>query len=504
MLLAYLAYHLRRAHAREMLVDLLWPEEAEEPGRHNLRNALSALRRQLEPPDLPAGTVLLTNRATVQLNPDLVTTDVGDFESALRRSTGTVSGTERVMLLSESITLYRDELLPGCYEDWCLMERERLAGLYVDALRKLMTESEQAGDVERAVAYARQATHADPLCEESHVDLMRLLSVAGQLSSALRQYRLLETVFARELSERPSARARAFGSHLERLSTAADPQSAETPPPAPPIRAARGSGQEALAGGEEEGGATQLERARFLYGAGLRAYGGNEPPAARTFVEESIQIFRDLGDRAGLAYSLCLLGSLIADGPDGLDEALPPCEAALEIFRELNNRTGIAYALLSLGRISYWQGQFAKARPILEEHLAILRQMPGKTNTSRALISLGDVASAEGDRETARRFYEESLRLAREARPDGLGWWLEELAEDCALQRPERAARLLASLAALREPGSSPGDHLEATHPQRTLSAIQEALGEDAFRAAWAAGQAMTAEQVIEVALSGR
>src|SRR4051794_21626096 len=46
-LLAYLALYLHRAHAREALLDRFWPEEAQEAGRHNLRNALSALRRQL-------------------------------------------------------------------------------------------------------------------------------------------------------------------------------------------------------------------------------------------------------------------------------------------------------------------------------------------------------------------------------------------------------------------------------------------------------------------------
>ena len=46
-LLAYLAFYRHRAHPRERLVDLLWPDDEIESGRHNLRLALSSLRTSL-------------------------------------------------------------------------------------------------------------------------------------------------------------------------------------------------------------------------------------------------------------------------------------------------------------------------------------------------------------------------------------------------------------------------------------------------------------------------
>src|SRR5687767_11511892 len=75
-LLAHLAYYLPRAHRREALIDLLWPEAAPQAGRNSLSVALSSLRHQLEPPGVPPGTVILADRATVRLNPEAVTTDV--------------------------------------------------------------------------------------------------------------------------------------------------------------------------------------------------------------------------------------------------------------------------------------------------------------------------------------------------------------------------------------------------------------------------------------------
>src|SRR5580692_1843081 len=74
-LLAYLAYHADRAHPREALIALLWPDSDLEQGRPSLSVALSSLRHQLEPPGVPAGTVLIANRATVQLNPAACETD---------------------------------------------------------------------------------------------------------------------------------------------------------------------------------------------------------------------------------------------------------------------------------------------------------------------------------------------------------------------------------------------------------------------------------------------
>src|SRR5688500_11569985 len=61
-LLAYLAIHSERSHPREVLIELLWPEDEPESSRHKLRMALSSLRRQLEPPGVPAGAVIWADR----------------------------------------------------------------------------------------------------------------------------------------------------------------------------------------------------------------------------------------------------------------------------------------------------------------------------------------------------------------------------------------------------------------------------------------------------------
>jgi predicted ATPase/Tfp pilus assembly protein PilF len=117
-LLAYLALHPRRQHAREELADRFWPEADLEAGRLSLRAALSALRREFD--DYSDDPLLVTHgNHSVSLNPAHYTTDVAEFEAAARAKRA-----------GEARRLYLGPLLPGFYEDWALQERERLEELY--------------------------------------------------------------------------------------------------------------------------------------------------------------------------------------------------------------------------------------------------------------------------------------------------------------------------------------------------------------------------------------
>jgi hypothetical protein len=93
-LLAYLAYYPQRIHPREVLTEILWPEDDPEATRARLRQALAALRRAVDPRGPPAPrplgdalsarSLLITDRAGVRLDAGAVTTDVSEFEKHLR------------------------------------------------------------------------------------------------------------------------------------------------------------------------------------------------------------------------------------------------------------------------------------------------------------------------------------------------------------------------------------------------------------------------------------
>jgi hypothetical protein len=109
-LLARLVLFPNKAHPREELCELLWPEVEPEIGRRRLRHILGTLRVPLEA-GLPAGSVLIADRNSVRINPSAITTDVQEFERTRNRQ------------------LYSGELLPGLYDDWIVEERYRLEAL---------------------------------------------------------------------------------------------------------------------------------------------------------------------------------------------------------------------------------------------------------------------------------------------------------------------------------------------------------------------------------------
>src|SRR5947209_10446229 len=147
-LLAFLAYHAGREHSRETLIEMLWPESDPEAGRNRFSVVLSSLRRELEPPGVAAGSILITDRVAVRLNPAAVVTDVRQFTQAIEAASRD-DDRERAENLARAVELYQGPLLPGYYEEWIAGEQARLADRFFDALAELVTLTEAAGDVAR-------------------------------------------------------------------------------------------------------------------------------------------------------------------------------------------------------------------------------------------------------------------------------------------------------------------------------------------------------------------
>ena len=118
-----------------------------------MRTALAALRRELKSPDDAEHTVLIADRNQVQINLEIVSTDLIAFEAACQNAAKTQEPEAKADWLERAVALYRGPLLPGCYEDWALRERERLDRLASGVLRDLAAAAEQQGDLKRALSY---------------------------------------------------------------------------------------------------------------------------------------------------------------------------------------------------------------------------------------------------------------------------------------------------------------------------------------------------------------
>ena len=125
-LLAYLVLHRDVPQQRQHLAFLFWPETTEALARNNLRQLLHQLRQVF-----PAVEQFLSaDTHTLHWHP--VTPfylDVAEFEEALTLAEAARRRNDQHALqaaLEQADSLYRGELLPGCYDEWILPERERL------------------------------------------------------------------------------------------------------------------------------------------------------------------------------------------------------------------------------------------------------------------------------------------------------------------------------------------------------------------------------------------
>jgi predicted ATPase/DNA-binding SARP family transcriptional activator len=242
-LLGWLAFERDRSHPRELLLELIWPSLEPDAGRAALSQALWSLRKELEPPGVPRGSVILATRASIQLAPEAVATDVADFRAALAAP----AAAGRTQALERAVALYRGELLPGHFEDWVLAERTRLREAFLAAAHELVAGRLHAGDPAAARDLARRAAAADPLSEPARRDLMRVLAALGDRAAAARELRELEGLLARELGVPPSAETRALAREIERGPAAAPPRppaSREPPRPRLPLELGRFFGRE--------------------------------------------------------------------------------------------------------------------------------------------------------------------------------------------------------------------------------------------------------------------
>src|SRR5215468_6167192 len=194
-LLGYLLLHRDAPQPRQRLAFLLWPGSTERQAQTNLRKVLHTLRRALPGADglIEAGPRTLRWRADAPL-----WLDVEHFERALAEGR-----------LEEAVETYTGELLEGRYDEWLADERERLAGLYLEALERLARQHEASRRWPDAIRCAERLVAQDPLREESHRLLIQLCRASGDRARAVRAYHVCATALERELGIEPSPETRA-------------------------------------------------------------------------------------------------------------------------------------------------------------------------------------------------------------------------------------------------------------------------------------------------------
>lgn len=214
LLLAYLVMHAGRPIQREVLADLLWPEQPRAEALHALRQTLSRVRHAIgEQEGAPCFLEVTPQSIEFNAHSDYWL-DVDAFTRLIaavrhhphRRLTACLPCMRR---LAQAADLYRGELLGGLhlaslpFQEWLVMERESLHRQAMEAFYHLADHRAQREEYDQAQYYARRQLAAEPWREEAHRQLMAALAASGQRSAALAQYAACCRVLDEELGVAP-------------------------------------------------------------------------------------------------------------------------------------------------------------------------------------------------------------------------------------------------------------------------------------------------------------
>jgi predicted ATPase/DNA-binding CsgD family transcriptional regulator len=245
-------------------------------------------------------------------------------------------------------------------------------------------------------------------------------------------------------------------------------------------------------------------RAKALSGAGWLANFQGEYGAAKSLIEEGLALYRELGDKEGLALSIVMLGSVAVMG----QRHDIPVEALIEegalLRPEIEDRRTVAGLLDIEGGVALARGDLERAVELWEETLALYREVDDTLGIVACHTNLGLVRLAQGDYERSNALLRESVRLAWELDHKPFFQYSVIGLGGVAASRgwPVRAARLWGAAEGISE---TYGIHLLSAGRSLIdydgrLAAVRSRLDETAWTAAWAEGRAMDLEEISKYA----
>jgi DNA-binding SARP family transcriptional activator len=203
-LLAYLALSAGTAHRREKLAGLLWPDADEDNARNSLRHALWRIRKVIEP-DQAAGPYLLSDDLAVSFNAGA---DYWLDAAALVRNADTLQ--EQV----QAVAVYRGELLPGFYDDWVTLERERLEAVFQHKMQRLLDRLVEERRWSQVLEWGERWVALGHAPEPGYRALMEAHAELGDRARLAQVYQRCREALFNELGVGPSVATRRLYARL--------------------------------------------------------------------------------------------------------------------------------------------------------------------------------------------------------------------------------------------------------------------------------------------------
>ena len=190
-----LVAHLCLSHrpTRTATAGQLWPDVPEDHAHGSLRSALWRLNKA-------APGVIEVSGSALRLAGG-VRVDVWELDDWAQRAISPPGGADDVAVPDTALL---GDLLPGWYDDWVLLERERLRQLRMQALEAVAARLAFLGRHCEALEAAYAAVRAEPLRESAHRTVVRVHLAQGNLAEALRAYEFFRAMVEDELGVPPT------------------------------------------------------------------------------------------------------------------------------------------------------------------------------------------------------------------------------------------------------------------------------------------------------------
>jgi non-specific serine/threonine protein kinase len=244
-------------------------------------------------------------------------------------------------------------------------------------------------------------------------------------------------------------------------------------------------------------------RLRALTGAGALAWYATDVAQAYAWMEQTLPLAREVGNREDEAFAQINLGSMAFE-MGYHDQAAIHLEAGLALARSAELPEPTVVVLHNLAFQAWLRGDARESMRRGEEALELARQHDISWIVPNILIGLGFTTTDLGDHDRAVAHLHEGLELGHaQGNLGDVIEGIEGLARlSTATRQPALAARLFGAAATLREEIATPYIPNERKWIDPLQADLRATLGSERFQAEWAAGAALSRDEAITVALA--
>ena len=207
-LLAYLLLNAGTDQRREQVAGLIWPDMTDAKAKDNLRHTLWVIRKALGNRDY-----LLADDLSVSFNTAL---DYWLDTALLDRKIADETSADDLIAL---VSAYGGGLLPGFYDDWVALERERLQAVFERKMALLLEKLVEAQRWPEVLDWGQRWIALGHVPEPAYRALMSAQAGLGDMASVATIYQRCVEALRSELGVEPAAQTRALYVRLQREAT---------------------------------------------------------------------------------------------------------------------------------------------------------------------------------------------------------------------------------------------------------------------------------------------